>query len=168
MKRVTAISLFFAAGAAIACTIIDGPSFSMNVGSVSPKSIAKDIGGRLQSAFGNTWGRNVSVQGTVYYSVDLPFGFQGGLHSIPFTKPCDKTFQEQADALWPVLTDGGGSLGEYCGTSGGVQESIIGYSPVYGTAETCVPGSCTSVTYLKGYEPIYGMVPVEDQLGAGC
>lgn len=168
MKKIITVGLLFLSGAALACTIIDGPSFSINIGGVSPKSIAKDIGGRLQSTFGKTWGSNVSVEGTVYYSVDLPFGYQGGLHSIPFQKPCGKTFQEQADILWPALTGGGGPSGEFCSASGGLQESIVGYSPVYGTAQTCVPGSCTSFTYIKGYEPIYGMTPAADQLGADC
>lgn len=170
MKKIlTAISLFFVAGVAIACTIIDGPSFTKNVGGVKPWSIASDIGGRLQAAFGSIWGRDYQVQGVVYYSVDMPiFGDGAGLHSIPFVKPCGKTFKEHAETLWKDSSDASDIPGGMCGAPGGLTETVIGYTPIYGTSQTCVPGQCTTFTYVQGYEPIYGLAQVDASIGIDC
>jgi len=92
--------------------------------------MAKDIGGRLQAAFGNRWGREVHVEGYVLYQVDLPWPIDGGLglQTMPFVKLCGKTFEEQAAVLW-ASNSGAGGGGGMCGPGAG---GSIGGSPEWG------------------------------------
>ena len=107
----------------------------------------------------------------VRYTAKLPIiGLAGGLYSVPFTKPCGKTFQEEANERWPHSASvvgggigGGGMCGE--GMGGGLEQGVLGYKPVYKTATVSMPGGVsTSQTVLVGYEPVYGMTPAEDSI----
>lgn len=168
MKRPLALFLGLAAGTAIACTTVEGVAFDVNVGAVSPQSIADDIGTRLQQALGARFGTGVHVQGIVRYSVDLPFGLSGGLHSIPFIKACGKTFEDSANEYWTSAGDGTGGVGAFCSVQGGFTTGIVGYTPIYGRATVCSLGECSSTTYVKSYEPVYGMVRTDSQIGLDC
>lgn len=168
LKKSLLLSLGLVAGLAIACDIIDGVSFDITYPGVDIRDVAGDIGGALQDQFGSRYGRDVEVSGVVRYTAKIPIiGIINGLYSIPFTKPCGKTFQEEANERWPISASiAGTGAGDICGGStggGGLEQGVVGYKPVYKTATVSMPGGVSSSqTVLVGYEPVYGMMPAED------
>ncbi|MCA7024233.1 hypothetical protein K9F17_09955 [Stenotrophomonas acidaminiphila] len=173
MKKSLLLSLGLVSGVAIACTIIDGVSFDITYPGIDVRDVAGEIGGALQDQFGSRYGRGVEVSGVVRYTAKIPIiGIKGGLYSIPFTKPCGKTFQEEANERWPLSASvagvgGGGMCGG--GMGGGLEQGVVGYKPVYRTATVSVRGGeSSSQIVLVGYEPVYGLMPAQDSITAVC
>jgi hypothetical protein len=155
------LSFFAALTAAAVCIVHDGVSFNSTVTAVRPNKVAEDIGNALQAQFGSTFGVNHDVTGYVAYTVKLPFGFQGGLQTMPFSKPCGQDFKQRAKEMWPnpiaVGGSGGGIGGGICGAPIGY--GVVGYTPVYQSVQSCTPDGCMKQDVVVAYEPIYGPVP---------
>lgn len=158
--KVGSIALFFVSAAAIACTIHHGPKFDLNVGTIDRSDAAEKVGNALQAAYGSIYGKGSYVEGSVRYQVRFLGAM--GTNSIPFIKPCDKTFIEAAEDIWNNSLVGGGG-GASCG--GGMAPGpsltygIVGYTPVYRTGTTCSGSNCSSTgSVLVGYQPQWGVV----------
>src|SRR5690606_3215709 len=143
-------------GSAVACIKHYGTSFDITLPKpIKASEIKTALGDALQEIYGSVYGRNTEVEGIVRYRAAVPLGIQAGLNSVPFHKPCGKTFQEAADENWNFGGHGGGM----CGGSGGTYEhGIIGYSPIYRTATVTTPQGPSSQEVLVGNEPIYRQI----------
>ena len=104
--RYSALLLLLLAAGAAACIKHSGVQFDITVLKVTPSNVAEEVGKKLEDTLGTTFDRNHDVEGVVRYSVKLPLGLNGGLHSIPFTKPCGQTFKERAEELWSNYAGG--------------------------------------------------------------
>lgn len=156
-------SLSLASFVAIAaCIIVDGVGFNVTIlEAIEPDNVGEQIGEALQNALSGQYSNDHDVSGTVSYRAKLPYGFQGGLQTVPFDKPCGQSFKERAMEIWPGLGGAGGGGGDIgCSggdMGGGVQLVITGYQPVYVTASVTTPGGGTSTQQvLVGFQPIYG------------
>jgi hypothetical protein len=117
MKKYSMSLFFFASvGVAVACTAL--AALTINVGQVSnnPVTAQGQIGDRLQAAFGSVATPAHDVEVRVQYQVSF-MGFTSS-HSLPFSKPCGKTFsqvgQENQERLQQGQQTGAG--GGYDGT----------------------------------------------------
>ncbi|WP_313246854.1 hypothetical protein [Stenotrophomonas rhizophila] len=100
--RYSALLLLLLAAGAAACIKHSGVQFDITVLKVTPSNVAEEVGKKLEDTLGTTFDRNHDVEGVVRYSVKLPLGLNGGLHSIPFTKPCGQTFKERQKSCGPT------------------------------------------------------------------
>ena len=150
--RAYAVGLGVAAFSAAACVVHYGPQFHVNVGGVSVLTPWKDIGAKVQQQLGSVYGKDHDVEGVIAYSVKLPFGLTGGLHSVPFHKPCGVDFKEAAQDKFKAVVVGGGSA-SVCAVEAG--NPVVTYKPVYQTGSSCTPSGCHTETQLVGYEPVH-------------
>jgi hypothetical protein len=157
--RYSALLLLLLAAGAAACIKHSGVQFDITVLKVTPSNVAEEVGKKLEDTLGTTFDRNHDVEGVVRYSVKLPLGLNGGLHSIPFTKPCGQTFKERAEELWSNFAgggDGGSCGGGGMGGGGTIGWGVVGYTPVYATATVSTPEGSHSEQVLVGFEAVYG------------
>jgi len=114
MKKKILLSCLFASSIVLACQVIDGNSFDINIGTINPANIGS-YGDEIQRRLGEQFGTDVEVSGVVRYSARIPIlGISGGLHSIPLTKHCDQTFKQRWQEIYsptpPPSFGGGGSV----------------------------------------------------------
>lgn len=113
MKKSILISCLLASSAVLACQVIHGASFDINLGTINPADI-EDYADDIQQQLGQQFGTDVEVSGTVRYHARIPIlGISGGLNVVPLTKYCDQTFEErwkELHAAPPVFGGGGGGI----------------------------------------------------------
>lgn len=114
MKKKLLLAGLMASSVVLACQVIDGVSFDINLGPINPANIA-DMADEIQDALGDQFGRDVAVSGVIRYQARLPIiGLVGGLHSVPLTKGCDQTFEERWKEIYmPAPPRSGGGGGGY-------------------------------------------------------
>lgn len=112
MQKKILLTCLFASSVALACQVIDGNSFDINIGTINPANIAS-YGDDIQRQLGEEFGPDVQVSGVIRYSARIPIlGFRGGLHSIPLTKHCNETFEQRwKDIYMPAPPSSGGGGG---------------------------------------------------------